>query len=119
MTPVRASSEVFEAIQEVKAGAPAFCTNFFPAERKLQGWIDHGELSGGTRGRAAFFLRNDRDFRHFYFCAADAATLRQEIGALAELKTGRLVTDLVGSEAALGDLLAALEGAGFRRYTRL
>ena len=29
---------------QAKEGAPAYCTNFFPAPSKLQRWIDHGEL---------------------------------------------------------------------------
>jgi ribosomal protein S18 acetylase RimI-like enzyme len=119
MTPVGATSEVFEAIQKVKAGAPAFCTNFFPVEKKLQAWIEHGELSAELCGQAAFFFRKDRDFQHFYFCAADAASFAREIGVLPELKAEKLATDLVGNEAALAELLAALEGAGFRRLTRL
>ena len=44
MIPVRTVDEVFTAIQQVKAAAPAFCTNFFPVQKKLQGWIEHGEL---------------------------------------------------------------------------
>jgi hypothetical protein len=47
---------VFDAIQQVKTGAPAFCTNFFPVQRKLQEWIEHGELLVENRGEAAFFF---------------------------------------------------------------
>ncbi len=110
---------MFDAIQGAKAGASAFCTNFFPAQGKLQGWIDHGELLGELRDRSAFFLRKDRDFWHLYFCAADVATLQREITALPCLKTERVAVDLVGSEAVLGDLLNVVESAGFRRYARL
>ncbi len=46
MNPVTTVGEVLDAIQRAKAGASAFCTNFFPAQAKLQGWIDHGELLG-------------------------------------------------------------------------
>jgi ribosomal protein S18 acetylase RimI-like enzyme len=41
------------------------------------------------------------------------------MAALPGLKTGRVMTDLVGNESALNHLLSALEQAGFRRYTRL
>jgi hypothetical protein len=75
MNPVKNVTEVFAAVQQVKAGAAAFCTNFFPVERKLQGWIDHGELLVELRDEAAFFLRKDRDFWHLYFCAASTAAL--------------------------------------------
>ena len=44
MSPVTASSQVFDAIQKAKTGASAFCTNFFPVQAKLEGWINHGEL---------------------------------------------------------------------------
>src|SRR6476619_1757391 len=110
MTPVAATSEVFDAIQKVKAGAPSFCTNFFPVEKKLQAWIDHGELSIELRGQAAFFFRQDRDFRHFYFCAADAGAFKRESAGLTELDTARAVADMVGNETTLAELLAVLEG---------
>ena len=119
MAPVTTVSQVFAAIQGAKAGASAFCTNFFPAQGKLQGWVDRAELLGQFQDRSAFFLRKDRDFWHLYFCAPDVATLRQGIEALPNLKTQRVAVDLVGSEAVLGDLLNALELAGFRRYARL
>jgi ribosomal protein S18 acetylase RimI-like enzyme len=119
MIPAGTSGEVLEAIQKVKAGAPAFCTNFFPLQRKLQEWTWHGELQVEAREGAAFFLRQDRDFWRFYFCAADVAALRREITALAELKSRPLVTDLVGSEEALHEVIATLASAGFRPYSRL
>ena len=119
MSPINTVGEVFEAMQKVKSGATAYCTNFFPVERKLQGWIGHGELAGEVRDGVAFFLRKDRDFWHFYFCAANAATLRREITGIGSLKTERVVVDVVGGESALGELLGVLEGTGFRRYSRL
>jgi len=119
MAPVSTVAEVFDAIQGAKGGASAFCTNFFPAQGKLQAWIDHGELLGERRHQATFFLRQDRDFWHLYFCASSVAVLRQEITALAAVKTERVAVDLVGTEAGLGELLAVLEAAGFRRYARL
>jgi ribosomal protein S18 acetylase RimI-like enzyme len=119
MIPVQAIGGVFDAIQQVKAGAPAFCTNFFPVQRKLQEWVEHGELLVENRGEAAFFLRQDRDFWHFYFCARDAVAFRRDITALADLKTRRLTADLVGSEEALRDVISVLASAGFRPYARL
>jgi hypothetical protein len=119
MGPIKATAQVFDAIQGAKAGASAFCTNFFPAPGKLQGWIDHGELLGERRGRSAFFLRRDRDFWHLCFCAADVATLQREITALPCLRKERVAMDLVGTEAVVTDLLNVVESAGFRRYARL
>ena len=119
MGPVTTVAQVFAAIQTAKATASAFCTNFFPAKGKLQGWIDHGELLGELRDRSAFFLRKDRDFWHLYFCASDVATLQRDIRELPALATERVAVDLVGSEALLGEVLNAVESAGFRRYSRL
>ena len=119
MSPLTTVAQVFDAVQQAKAGASAFCTNFFPAQGKLQAWINHGELFGELRDRSAFFLRNDRDFGHLYFCASDIATLQQHISALPCLKTERVAVDLVGREAALRELLNAVESGGFRPYTRL
>src|SRR5882757_2875648 len=99
MSPVSTVDQVFDAIQKVKADASAFCTNFFPVQRKLQGWIEHGELLGEFRPGTAFFFRKDRDFWRFYFCAPSVAALKREISTLSSLKTERMVVDLVGSEA--------------------
>src|SRR5258708_2744627 len=109
MSPVTTVEQVFAAIQKVKADASAFCTNFFPVQRKLQGWIDQGELHGDFRQETAFFFRKDRDFRRFYFCAPNVATLQQGLSTLSSLKTEPMVTDVVGSEAALGELPGLLE----------
>ena len=119
MTPIQTPGQVFDAIQRAKAGARAFCTNFFPVELKLRGWINHGELFVELRDGATFFLRKDRDFLRFYFCAADVAALQREITAWPGLKTERVLTDLVGNESAVNNMLLALEPAGFRRHTQL
>jgi len=119
MSLIQTAGQVFDAVQKAKAGATAYCTNFFPVETKLKSWIDHGEMDMELHDGAAFFFRKNRDFLHFYFCAADAMTLQREITTLSRMKTERIVTDLVGNEAALNGLLPALEPAGFRRYARL
>ena len=119
MSPIQTVGQVFEAVQKAKAGATDYCTNFFPVESKLQGWIDHGELGAELHNGAAFFFRNNRDFQHFYFCASDKTTLQHQIGASPVMKTERIITDLVGNESALNGLLPALEPAGFRRYAQL
>jgi ribosomal protein S18 acetylase RimI-like enzyme len=119
MSPVTTVAQVFDAIQRAKAGAPAFCTNFFPTQAKLQAWVDHGELLGEFRDRSAFFARKDRDFWHLFFCAKDVASLQQNITTLPALKVERVAVDLVGSETSLGDVLSAVNSAGFRRYARL
>jgi ribosomal protein S18 acetylase RimI-like enzyme len=119
MVPVATVAEAMETIQRVKLGAGAFATNFFPVQKKLQGWIDHGELSMINRGGAAFFFRRDRGLWHLHFCAADEKSLAQEMSGVPELSAKPMVADLVGNETALGGQLKALEAAGFRRYSRL
>jgi ribosomal protein S18 acetylase RimI-like enzyme len=119
MSPVRTASEVLEAIQKVKAGATAFCTNFFPVQSKLESWVAHGELDAEARDGVAFFLRKDRDFAHLYFCAVNPSAFGRELGQLSALATEKLATDLVGPEASLAELLKLAEQSGFRRYSRL
>ena len=119
MSPVKTVGEVFDAIQQAKAGASDFRTNFFPVSAKLQGWIDHGELVSDVLEKTAFFFRRDRDFRHFYFCAPSLPALQDSLAAISALKTERIVTDLIGNETALAELFASLENAGFRRYLKL
>jgi GNAT superfamily N-acetyltransferase len=119
MTPVRTAGEVFEAIQKVKAGAAAFCTNFFPVQSKLENWVAHQELSLQSFEGCVFFLRKDRDFAHLYFCAGNPAALGDQLPRLLALTTEKLSTDLVGPEASLVDLQGLIVEAGFSRYSRL
>ena len=119
MGPVTTIRGVFDAIHEAKSNAPAFCTNFFPTERKLQGWIDHAELFGESRDGAALFLRKDRDFWHLYFCAATPEQLKRELAALPMLNDSPVVVDLVGQNDAVKNLLTILESQGFQPYRKL
>src|SRR2546428_9956671 len=109
MSPVNTVPQVFEAIQAAKTGASAFCTNLFPVQSKLQGWIDHHELFSELRNGAAFFLRKDRDFWRLYFCAADVPALQRELDAVSNIKNDPIVLDLIAKEAALGDLLRVFQ----------
>jgi ribosomal protein S18 acetylase RimI-like enzyme len=119
MSPVKTVSQVFDAIQQAKTGASAFCTNFFPMQSKLEGWIRHDELLSEIRDGAAFFLRKDRDFWHLYFCAANMPALQRELAGLRNAQTDPIVLDLIGKETMLADLLRLFETSGFRRYARL
>lgn len=119
MSPVQTAGEVLEAIQKVKAGATAFCTNFFPVQSRLECWVAHRELIAELRDGVAFFLRKDRDFAHLYFCAANPAACGRELGQLTAIATDKLATDLIGPEASLTELLRLTEQSGFRRYSRL
>lgn len=119
MKPVTMAAQVLGAMQRAKTGAAAYCTNFFPTQSKLQAWIDHGELVGEFRDHAAFFVRKDRDFWHWYFCAPDRVTLEQEVAEWRFLRAERVAVDLVGNEANLSELLQVTGGAGFRPYARL
>jgi len=119
MTSMQTPEQVFDAVQKAKAGAAAFCTNFFPVEAKLRSWIEHGELSAELRDGVTFSFRRDRDFLRLYFCAADVTALRREIEASRELTTQRLVADLIGKESDVRRVVSAFEPAGFRPHTQL
>lgn len=119
MIPVQTVSQVFDAIQQAKAGSPDFCTNFFPVQKRIQDWIDHGELCGEFQRDAVFFFRRDRDFWHLYYCASSRTALYRELAILPELKTERVVLDVLGKDSEVVSVLGPWETAGFRRYTRL
>jgi len=119
MIPVHDTREVFDAVQKAKAGASAFATNFFPVERKLQGWITHAEMLVERHNDAVLFLRKDRDFWHLYFSAANPEALQWAIGSSAMVKRERIVTDLVGNEPGIKGLITVLEAVGFHPYHRL
>jgi GNAT superfamily N-acetyltransferase len=119
MSPVRTAADVLEAIQKIKAGASAFCTNFFPVQAKLENWVAHNELMVETRDGVTFFLRKDRDFSHLYFCAANPSAFGRELAQLSSGTTEKLATDLVGAEASLTELLTLAQQCGFRPYSRL
>lgn len=119
MSAVTTVGQVFDAMQQAKRDAPAFCTNFFPTQGRLQGWIDHNALLVEERAGAVFFLRRDHEFWHLYFCAADVPALRRELAVFPSVKSEPVAIDLIGKEGALDSLLSAVEFAGFRRYCRL
>src|SRR5690349_14454022 len=119
MSPVRSAEEVLKAIQKVKAGASAFCTNFFPVQSKLESWVAHNELTTEARDGVTFFLRKDRDFAHLYFCAASPSAYGREIRQFSANATHKLATDIVGPESSLTELLSLAEQGGFCRYSRL
>src|SRR5215213_11505618 len=119
MVPIRNVTEVMDAIAQAKVDASAFSTNLFPVPQKLQDWIDHAELLGGVHDGTAGFLRRDRDFWHFYFCAPNAQALLRATASWPQLRTERVVADIVGTEAASDGLVDILKSAGFRSYKRL
>jgi ribosomal protein S18 acetylase RimI-like enzyme len=119
MLLIESACEVAETISRAKADAPAYCSNFFPAPRKIQDWITHGELFYEQSDGAALLLRKDRDFWHLYFCAASPTSLQQAVTAFPMLGTEPVVVDLVGQEPACADLAGLFEAAGFRLYNRL
>lgn len=119
MSPIRATTEVFDAIQRAKTGATAFTTNFFPNLQKLEDWINRRELFVEASQRTALFLRQDRDFWHLYFSAANEGELEKAVIALPALRTERLAVDLIGVKRTIQPMLSVLELVGFRRYKNL
>jgi len=119
MMPVHTVSEVLDAIQQVKAGSPDFCTNFFPVQKKIQDWIGHEELIAEIRHDAILFFRRDRDFWHLYYCASSKTALYREMATVVELRTEPVVVDIVGKESDASANLKDWASAGFHRYTRL
>lgn len=119
MTPFRTVAEVLAAIQTVKSGAGDFCTNFFPAGPKLQDWVDRRELLGDFRHNVVLLFRREREFLRLYFCGASVAALRDVLLEFPGLREERLVTDVVGNEAALAPVLDCLKVAGLLPYRQL
>jgi len=109
---------VFEGILGAKAG-PEFCTNFYPVRQKLEAWIARNALAVGQGKETTFFFRRDHDFWHLFYCAGSIQASVRDLCALEELKTERVVADVLGSSEALAAWLPMLEGAGMRRYKRL
>jgi hypothetical protein len=119
MTPVSAVSQVTDAIQAVKTGASEFCTNIFPVQTKLQGWIDHAEVLTDQHPGAVFFVRNDRGFSHLFFCAENLPALQRALASLSRDCAEPLAVDLVGKEGGLDQVLGVFQSAAFRPYRRL
>ena len=120
MNPVTAVAQVLDAIQAAKAGGKGFCTNFFPAQAKLQG-VDRPRRARGLSCAATWpSLRGGIAVSGIYISVRPTRrTLRTELGALSSLRTEPLAIDLVGAEASLQDLVQVMGSAGFRPYRRL
>jgi GNAT superfamily N-acetyltransferase len=119
MRAISSVDQVFAAMQQVKASATAFATNFYPVRSKLETWIEHETLNLVSANGAVFFLRKDRDFEHLYFCAADLAALERELAAQPQITSGRITLDLIGSEAATQPQVDALQKLGFKPHSKL
>lgn len=119
MKPIQSHELAMDLIHQVKAGAEGYCTNLFPAQRKLQNWIEHGELAAQEQADCVLFLRRDRDFWHLYFCAASMAALEQGLSAWPQRQEEPVVVDLVGDTGSLDAQLSFWGGHGFRQYNRL
>lgn len=120
MNAVNTLNQVGEAVQQAKKNAPDFCTNFFPTQKKLQGWIARGELLGELRdGGTAIFLRKDRHFWRFYYCSPSLVLLREGLADFPALKSEQVMVDIVGNEGSLSEVLSVFVAAGFRKRTKL
>ena len=119
MTAIDSVQEVYDAIARAKTGASLFCTNFYPSQEKLVSWIARRMLYVHDCRDAVFFLESDRDFWHLYFCAASRDALRLGLGSLIELKTVRVVADILGDSQATNALLPPLHEAGLQPYKQL
>ena len=119
MSPVGTVDQVFEAVQRAKAGAPAFCTNFFPVHSKLRSWVRNGDLLLELRSRSVFFFRRDRDFFRLYFCSASEDALQGDLDGWPTIRDEPLVLDVLGNEVTLEAWLRRWHTAGFRQYARL
>ena len=118
MLPIQTIQQVFDGILRSKSG-PGFCTNFYPAPQKLEAWISHSALAVQQGQETTFFFRRDHDFWHLSYCAPSIQALQRDLCALEELKTERVVADVLGIPEALDALLPVMDGAGMRRYKRL
>jgi ribosomal protein S18 acetylase RimI-like enzyme len=116
MIPVQSPEEIYGAIALIKADASDFRTNFYPTPGKLAGWVAQKQLWMAVGREAAFFLRQECDFWHLYFCAADQDGLGRGLDDLPELRTQKIISDVIGGD---DSLLATMEAAGLRRYKRL
>ncbi len=119
MRPFNTVAEVFAAVQRAKTGAAGYCTNFFPSQSRLEGWIENRELIGQSLGRLEMLFRKDRDFWHLYFCAPDLEVLSRELLSLGELRSLPITADLIGPDASLAELLGIFRNAGFQPRNRL
>src|SRR5262245_15768034 len=119
MTPVLSVAQVFDDLQRSKAGAPAFCTNFFPVQARLQGWVEQGELFSESRHGVVFFLRRERGLAHLNYCAPSPERLGEALPGLESLGKEPVVVDLVGAESVLDPLTRVFHAAAFRDYRRL
>jgi len=119
MTRVRTAGEVLEAIQKVKSGATAFCTNFFPSKPSSKNGSHMESFSAKCKTARPSFCAKTVTSLIYIFALKNPAALEREFQQLPLMATEKLATDLVGAEASLGDLLVLTEKAGFRRYSRL
>src|SRR5258706_579825 len=86
-------------------------TNLFLPEPEVRRLLDAGEMEALEFAGGLALARTVGDFRRLYYAAESVAAL----GGL-RLPAGEFVTDVVGRESETAPAVAALSGAGCRRF---
>ena len=108
-----------DAMENVKSGAPAYCTNLFASQGQLTKWVKNGYLRLCVGTDAALLNREDQTFSHLYFLAASLDSLQRCLKERMMALSGTVVMDLVGALGSVAELCKIAYAAGFLPYKRL
>ncbi len=116
---VTALSAYVDAVAGVRRRAGAYTTNLFVDPAAVERWILGGALRHAELEGTSLFLRRDRWFQHLYVSAPDPEALAAALARPEVAREGLLTVDLLGSQAAAGQLAVPFAANGFKPYATL
>lgn len=122
MTKIEINSldELNISLKRIRNFKEGFVTNYFlnPAISSI--WIKHKLLTQISINKTDFYLRNDDDFMHLYFCSASEDALKSDLCEFMAENIDRILTvDILGKDTGSKSTVDLFLENGFYNYTSL
>jgi ribosomal protein S18 acetylase RimI-like enzyme len=115
MSQVTDLATLRHAVTAVRRGRAAV-SNLYATDEQIAGWLTNGPITLLAAPGAVLLLRQEPRFQRLYHVAESVDAL---VGMLALVPNEPCIADVVGREAALDDVCAVYEAAGFVRHAFL
>lgn len=120
MNNITSYNQILESIKKVKDLKKGFVTNFFPEENRLNLWIGKKIFFEEHFSNSVMFFRKNETFYNLYFVTTDTISLSNLLLHLKSVNYDKLfVTDIIGRESGLNNILSIFENNDYFQYTSL
>lgn len=111
MIAIRSFNEVREYMAKIRSLRKGFITNFYPEQRKVEIWVNHGQLFVETTEEVALFMKKDEGFIHLFYCATNKDILKEKLALLPDGEV--YIADLIVDTRTDASLPEVFEENGF------